>query len=399
MNGKVTLLDSLPSLPIQPLMEHSVIALIGSLALLIVAVLLIVWTVVFYQSASRLPILTFNARRQENLGQLLDTYRQRILILVTDPCYSVLDATERRRVLAKILINLSQQYYRLAGWSRYRAEQLLATDWPELYYLISTLYNSPADSANLPGSDKSVLNSVVYQLDFRTHFHALALTNRQDLVIKPPKRSQWWILPVSIVVSALVVTSGWQTWNWKTEEQAAGLDRAGNTVQAQNLRLKQTESPLLADRWLVNYNLGTSYLKTSELQKAEIYLSLSSTQMPFLLETKMTEAPAILAGCQVNYNLALTRFKSLPESKPSSSLKKAAELLIYCNQAALKERQKYWKAAEIDPGSGKVASQLLQLATDSDELLTQIQKQAGDDFLMPHPLWFEDFLADEDAQS
>ena len=399
MNGKVTLLDSLPSLPIQPLMEHSVIALIGSLALLIVAVLLIVWTVVFYQSASRLPILTFNARRQENLGQLLQTYRQRILILVTDPCYSVLDSTERRRVLAKILINLSQQYYRLAGWSRYRAEQLLATDWPELYYLISTLFNSAADSANLPGSDEAARNAVLNQIDFRTHFHALALTNRQDLVIKPPKRSQWWILPVSIVVSALVVTSGWQTWNWKTEEQAAGLDRAGNTVQAQNLRLKQTGSPLLADRWLVNYNLGTSYLKTSELQKAEIYLSLSSTQMPFLLETKMTEAPATLAGCQVNYNLALTRFKSLPESKPSSSLEKAAELLIYCNQAALKERQKYWKAAEIDPGSGKVASQLLQLATDSDELLTQIQKQAGDDFLMPHPLWFEDFLADEDAQS
>lgn len=399
MNGKVTLLDSLPSLPIQPLMEHSVIALIGSLALLIVAVLLIVWTVVFYQSASRLPILTFNARRQENLGQLLQTYRQRILILVTDPCYSVLDSTERRRVLAKILINLSQQYYRLTGWSRYRAEQLLATDWPELYYLISTLFNSAADSANLPGSDEAARNAVLNQIDFRTHFHALALTNRQDLVIKPPKRSQWWILPVSIVVSALVVTSGWQTWNWKTEEQAAGLDRAGNTVQAQNLRLKQTGSPLLADRWLVNYNLGTSYLKTSELQKAEIYLSLSSTQMPFLLETKMTEAPATLAGCQVNYNLALTRFKSLPESKPSSSLEKAAELLIYCNQAALKERQKYWKAAEIDPGSGKVASQLLQLATDSDELLTQIQKQAGDDFLMPHPLWLEDFLADEDAQS
>lgn len=345
MNGKVTLLDSLPSLPIQPLMEHSVIALIGSLALLIVAVLLIVWTVVFYQSASRLPILTFNARRQENLGQLLQTYRQRILILVTDPCYSVLDSTERRRVLAKILINLSQQYYRLTGWSRYRAEQLLATDWPELYYLISTLFNSAADSANLPGSDEAARNAVLNQIDFRTHFHALALTNRQDLVIKPPKRSQWWILPVSIVVSALVVTSGWQTWNWKTEEQAAGLDRAGNTVQAQNLRLKQTGSPLLADRWLVNYNLGTSYLKTSELQKAEIYLSLSSTQMPFLLETKMTEAPATLAGCQVNYNLALTRFKSLPESKPSSSLEKAAELLIYCNQAALKERQKYWKAA------------------------------------------------------
>lgn len=390
---------SLPSLPIQPLMEHSVIALLGSFALLIVAILLIVWTVVFYQSASRLPILTFNARRQENLGQLLQNYRQRILNLVTDPCYSVLDSRERRRVLAKILINLSQQYYRLAGWPLYRAEQLLATDWPELYYLISTLFNSAADSANLSGSDKAVLNSVVYQLDLRTHFHALALTNRHDLVIKPPKRSQWWILPVSIVVSALVVTSGWQTWNWKTEEQATGLDRAGNTVQAQNLRLKQTGSPLLADRWLVNYNLGTSYLKTSELQKAEIYLSLSSTQMPFLLETKMTEAPATLAGCQVNYNLALTRFKSLPESKPSSSLEKAAELLIYCNQAALKERQKYWKAAEIDPGSGKVASQLHQLATDNDELLTQIQKQAGDDFLMPHPLWLEDFLADEDVQS
>lgn len=399
MNGELMLRASLPSLPIQPLMEHSVIALLGSFALLIVAILLIVWTVVFYQSASRLPILTFNARRQENLGQLLQTYRQRILNLVTDPCYSVLDSRERRRVLAKILINLSSQYYRLAGSPRYRAEQLLATDWPELYYLISTLFNSAADSANLSGSDKAVLNSVVYQLDFRTHFHALALTNRHDLVIKPPKRSQWWILPVSIVVSALVVTSGWQTWNWKTEEQATGLDRAGNTVQAQNLRLKQTGSPLLADRWLVNYNLGTSYLKTSELQKAEIYLSLSSTQMPFLLETKMTEAPATLAGCQVNYNLALTRFKSLPESKPSSSLEKAAELLIYCNQAALKERQKYWKAAEIDPGSGKVASQLHQLATDSDELLTQIQKQAGDDFLMPHPLWLEDFLADEDVQS
>ena len=90
MNGELMLRASLPSLPIQPLMEHSVIALIGSLALLIVAVLLIVWTVVFYQSASRLPILTFNARRQENLRQLLETYRQRILILVTDPAIAFL---------------------------------------------------------------------------------------------------------------------------------------------------------------------------------------------------------------------------------------------------------------------------------------------------------------------
>lgn len=394
---------SLPSLPIQPLMEHSVIALIGSLALLIVAVLLIVWTVVFYQSASRLPILTFNARRQENLRQLLETYHQRILILVTDPCYSVLDFRERRRVLAKILINLSQQYYRTAGWGNYHPQQLLATDWPELATLVSALpdpgQTPRGGRAQVSPSDTATLTAVLAQISYRSQLHAHALNTRQDLVIKPPRRSRFWIVPVTLTVLCLLVVSGLQTHSWALEQQAVRADRQGNHSLAQDLRLRQADSRLLADRWLVNYNLGTTYLNAGDLQNATIYLSRASKKMPFILEAKMTEPQAVLAGCQVNYNLALTRFKSLPESKPSSSLEKAAELLIYCNQAALKERQKYWKAAEIDPGSGKVASQLHQLATDSDELLTQIQKLAGDDFLMPHPLWFEDFLADEDAQS
>ncbi|MFR8480962.1 MAG: hypothetical protein ACLVCI_03955 [Varibaculum timonense] len=384
-------------------MEHSVIALIGSLALLIVAVLLIVWTVVFYQSASRLPILTFNARRQENLRQLLETYHQRILILVTDPCYSVLDFRERRRVLAKILINLSQQYYRTAGWGNYHPQQLLATDWPELATLVSALpdpgQTPRGGRAQVSPSDTATLTAVLAQISYRSQLHAHALNTRQDLVIKPPRRSRFWIVPVTLTVLCLLVVSGLQTHSWALEQQAVRADRQGNHSLAQDLRLRQADSRLLADRWLVNYNLGTTYLNAGDLQNATIYLSRASKKMPFILEAKMTEPQAVLAGCQVNYNLALTRFKSLPESKPSSSLEKAAELLIYCNQAALKERQKYWKAAEIDPGSGKVASQLHQLATDSDELLTQIQKLAGDDFLMPHPLWFEDFLADEDAQS
>ena len=186
---------SLPSLPIQPLMEHSVIALIGSLALLIVAVLLIVWTVVFYQSASRLPILTFNARRQENLRQLLETYHQRILILVTDPCYSVLDFRERRRVLAKILINLSQQYYRTAGWGNYHPQQLLATDWPELATLVSALpdpgQTPRGGRAQVSPSDTATLTAVLAQISYRSQLHAHALNTRQDLVIKPPRRSRF----------------------------------------------------------------------------------------------------------------------------------------------------------------------------------------------------------------
>ena len=407
MNGKVPLLDSLPSLRIQPLMEHSVIALIGSLALLIVAVLLIVWTVVFYQSASRLPILTFNARRQESLRQLLETYRQRISILVTDPCYSVLDFRERHRVLAKILINLSQQYYRTAGWGNYHPQQLLATDWPELAALVSALSHPeqfPGQTprggrAQVSPSDTATLTAVLTQISYRSQLHAHALNSRQDLVIKPPRRSRFWIVPVTLTVLCLLVVSGLQTHSWALEQQAVRADRQGNHSLAQDLRLRQADSRLLADRWLVNYNLGTTYLNAGDLQNATIYLSRASKKMPFILEAKMTEPQAVLAGCQVNYNLALTRFKSLLESKPSSSLEKAAELLVYCNQAALKERQKYWKAAEIASGSAKVASQLHQLATDSDELLAQIQKQAGDDFLVPHPLWFEDFLADEDAQS
>ena len=407
MNGKVPLLDSLPSLPIQPLMEHSVIALIGSLALLIVAVLLIVWTVVFYQSASRLPILTFNARRQESLRQLLETYRQRISILVTDPCYSVLDFRERRRVLAKILINLSQQYYRTAGWGNYHPQQLLATDWPELAALVSGLSHPEqfrgqtprGGRAQVSPSDTATLTVVLAQISYRSQLHAHALNSRQDLVIKPPRRSRFWIVPVTLTVLCLLVVSGLQTHSWALEQQAVRADRQGNHSLAQDLRLRQADSRLLADRWLVNYNLGTTYLNAGDLQNATIYLSRASKKMPFILEAKMTEPQAVLAGCQVNYNLALTRFKSLLESKPSSSLETDAELLIYCNQAALKERQKYWKAAEIARGSAKVASQLHQLGTDSDELLTQIQKQAGDDFLIPHPLWFEDFLADEDAQS
>ena len=52
-------------------------ALVGAAALIVVATLLVVWTVVFYQSASRSPILTFSARRHENLYRLLAAYRQR----------------------------------------------------------------------------------------------------------------------------------------------------------------------------------------------------------------------------------------------------------------------------------------------------------------------------------
>ena len=39
------------NLPIQPLMEHSFMALVGAAAMIVVAALLVVWTVVFYQSA------------------------------------------------------------------------------------------------------------------------------------------------------------------------------------------------------------------------------------------------------------------------------------------------------------------------------------------------------------
>ena len=391
------------NLPIQPLMEHSFMALVGAVAMIVVAALLVVWTIVFYQSASRSPILTFSGRRQKNLCHLLIAYRKRLAAMGADPRYLALDANARQVVLGKILGNLSKQYYRTAGWGNYHPQQLLATDWPELATLVSALpdpgQTPRGGRAQVSPSDTATLTAVLAQTSYRSQLHAHALNTRQDLVIKPPRRSRFWIVPVTLTVLCLLVVSGLQTHSWAREQQAVRADRQGNHSLAQDLRLRQADSRLLADRWLVNYNLGTTYLNAGDLQNATIYLSHASKKMPFILEAKMTEPQAVLAGCQVNYNLALTRFKSLPESKPSSSLEKAAELLIYCNQAALKERQKYWKSAEIAPGSAKVASQLHQLGTDSDELLTQIQKLAGDDFLIPHPLWFEDFLADEDAQS
>ena len=130
---------STANFPIQPLMEHSFMALVGAAALIVVATLLVVWTVVFYQSASRSPILTFSARRHENLYRLLAAYRQRLASLGADPRYAALDTSARRVILGKILRNLSQQYYRTAGWGNYHPQQLVATDWPELATLISTL--------------------------------------------------------------------------------------------------------------------------------------------------------------------------------------------------------------------------------------------------------------------
>lgn len=127
------------NLPIQPLMEHSFMALVGAAAMIVVAALLVVWTVVFYQSASRSPILTFSGRRQENLCHLLIAYRERLTALGADPRYLALEANARQVVLGKILRNLSKQYYRTAGWGNYPPQQLLATDWPQLAALVSTL--------------------------------------------------------------------------------------------------------------------------------------------------------------------------------------------------------------------------------------------------------------------
>ena len=166
------------------------------------------------------------------------------------------------------------------------------------------------------------------QISYRSQLHAHALNTRQDLVIKPPRRSRFWIVPVTLTVLCLLVVSGLQTHSWAREQQAVRADRQGNHSLAQDLRLRQADSRLLADRWLVNYNLGTTYLNAGDLQNATIYLSHASKKTAVHSRSKMTEPQAVLAGCQVNYNLALTRFKSLPESKPSSSLETAAELLI-----------------------------------------------------------------------
>ena len=108
----------------------------------------------------------------------------------------------------------------------------------------------------------------------------------------------------------LLVISGLQTQSWALEQQAVRADRQGDPSLAQDLRLRQADSRLLADRWLVNYNLGTTYLNAGDLQNAHKYLSRASKKMPFILETKMTEPQAVLAGCQVNYNLALVTIKT-----------------------------------------------------------------------------------------
>ena len=297
---------STANFPIQPLMEHSFMALVGAAALIVVATLLVVWTVVFYQSASRSPILTFSARRHENLYRLLAAYRQRLASLGADPRYAALDTSARRVVLGKILRNLSEQYYRTAGWGNYHPQQLVATDWPELATLISTLSHpdqfpgqTPREGrAQVSPSDTATLTAALSQISYRSQLHAHALNTRQDLVIKPPRRSRFWIVPVTLTVLCLLVISGLQTQSWALEQQAVSADRQGDPSLAQDLRLRQADSRLLADRWLVNYNLGTTYLNAGDLQNANKYLSRASKKMPFVLEAKMTEPQAVLAGCQ-----------------------------------------------------------------------------------------------------
>ena len=374
-------------------------ALVGAAALIVVATLLVVWTVVFYQSASRSPILTFSGRRQENLCHLLIAYRERLTALGTDPRYLALEANARQVVLGKILRNLSKQYYRTAGWGNYPPQQLLATDWPQLAALVSALSHPDqfpgqtpwGGSAQVSPSDTATLTAALSQISYRSQLHAHALNTRQDLVIKPPRRSRFWIVPVTISVLCLLVVSGLQTHSWALEQQAVRADRQGDTSGAQQLRLRQSDSLLLADRWLVNYNLGTTYLNAGDLQNAHKYLSRASKKMPFILETKMTEPQAVLAGCQVNYNLALVTIKTSEEPESTDVLVQAAQQLVYCNQEALKTRQKYWKLERGTPATSKVSASLKRVAKDSDSLIKQIKKRGGSNFRMPSASWFEDF--------
>lgn len=385
--------------PIQPLMEHSFMALVGAAALIVVATLLVVWTVVFYQSASRSPILTFSAHRHESLYRLLAAYRQRLASLGADPRYAALDTSARRVVLGKILRNLSEQYYRTAGWGNYHPQQLVATDWPELATLISTLSQPEQFLGQTPGggraqgspSDTATLTAALSQINYRSQLHAHALNTRQDLVIKPPRRSRFWIVPVTLTVLCLLVISGLQTQSWLLEQQAVRADRQGDPSLAQDLRLRQADSRLLADRWLVNYNLGTTYLNAGDLQNANKYLSRASKKMPFVLEAKMTEPQAVLAGCQVNYNLALVTIKTSEEPESTDVLVQAAQQLVYCNQEALKTRQKYWKLERGTPATSKVSASLKRVAKDSDSLIEQIKKRGGSNFRLPSASWFEDF--------
>lgn len=373
------------NLPIQPLMEHSYMALAGSAAMILVAVLLVVWTIVFYQSAARSPIFTFSTRRQENLCRLLKAYRQRLLSLEADRRYHSLDPYTRQVVLGKILANLAKQYYRTAGWANYRPQQLMPTDWPQMASLISRLLHPGAANHSL--SEVPSFHDALYQVDIRLSAHQQSLTARHDLVIKPPKRSRLWIIPVTLVVVSLVAASGLQTRNWFLEQQALRADRAGNISQAQLLRVRQTASQLVADRWLVNYNLGTSYLEAGNLVEANTYLSRSSKQVPFLLEARLTEPQTALAGCQVNYNLALAITKAKQEKEENYSLDEAAELLVYCNQEALKARQKSWGTTDRDPGNRKVTTRLKKLSKDADLLIAQIKELGGKDFVVPSPEW------------
>ena len=406
---------SAANFPIQPLMEHSVMALIGAAAMIVVTAVLVVWTMVFYQSVSRSPILTFSGRRQDNLCRLLIAYRQRLLALGTDPKYSALAAASRQYVLERILENLCAQYYRTAGWVNYRPQQLLATDWPELAALISQL-SAPEQiprqmprqvlgqsgveiprpalgqaGVNLPPGGTWALDAAISQIDYRRQLHAQALTTRQNLVIKPPRRSRFWILPVTLTVLCLLGFSGLQTQSWAGEQQAVKADRQGDISLAQDLRLRQADSFILADRWLVNYNLGTTYLNAGDLQNADKYLSRAGQKMPFLLEAKMTEPQAVLAGCQVNYNRALVMVKTNTEPEARDALVQAAQLLVYCNSEALKTRQKYWKAEGENPDNSQVFSNLKRMAKDTDTLLSQIKKQGGSGFKIPAASWLEDF--------
>ena len=376
-------------------------ALVGAVALIVVAALLVVWTLVFYQSASRSPILTFSGRRQESLCHLLIAYRQRLDSLGADPRYLALDTSARQLVLGKILGNLSKQYYRTAGWGNYHPQQLLATDWPELAALVSMLSHPEqvhgqtprGGRAQVSPSDTAALSTAISQISYRSQLHAHALNTRQDLVIKPPRRSRFWIVPVTLTVLCLLVVSGLQTHSWALEQQAVRADRQGDPSLAQDLRLRQADSRLLADRWLVNYNLGTTYLNAGDLQNANKYLSGASKKMPFILETKMTEPQAVLAGCQVNYNLALVTIKTSEEVETTDVLTQASRLLVYCNQEALKTRQKYWKLERDTPATSKVSASLQRVAKDSDSLIEQIKKQGGSDFGIPQASWLEDFAS------
>ncbi|MFR2393072.1 MAG: hypothetical protein ACLS7Q_02540 [Varibaculum cambriense] len=376
-------------------MEHSFMALVGAVAMIVVAALLVVWTIVFYQSASRSPILTFSGRRQKNLCHLLIAYRKRLTALGADPRYLALDTNARQVVLGKILGNLSKQYYRTAGWGNYHPQQLLATDWPELASLVSALPDpeqTPRQGrAQVPPSDTAALSTAISQIEYRNWLHAHALKTRQDLVVKPPRRSRFWIVPVTLTVLCLLVVSGLQTHSWALEQQAVRADRQGDTSGAQQLRLRQVDSLLLADRWLVNYNLGTTYLNTGDLQNAHKYLSRASKKMPFILETKMTEPQAVLAGCQVNYNLALVTIKTSEDVETTDVLTQASHLLVYCDQKALITRQKYWKLEGETTATSRVSASLNRVAKDSDYLLEQIKKQGGSDFGIPEASWLEDF--------